>query len=326
MDEFFARNRLSAYVDGELPDSEMAEVANAIEGNDALRKEYLEMLRSVEFLRRHGPVPAPPRLHLKVMQAVDGLPMPRRRWGWFAGPFARFSWEGTAVVAVAVTVLVLAWVAPQTRLSGVDQPEVASLDQKTTALNPPENAPQPEGDGATDGVAMVEEQAPLRVEAKTTQEGSVVRLPVVRGSRGGARQSEGALEGVYVPAWDQEPNETPTPAISGTASVVPGGSEGTGPVAYILYPNYPNALKGVSDVAYRLGGTALTASGDALVPFDLTVEKNHARVIIQVPLDQIGSVESQLKTLGGVVPVQVQTKPVPGVGAVPIYVEVMYEP
>lgn len=336
MDVFFARNRLSAYIDGELPDAEMAEVANAIEEDPELKAEYTEMLRAVEFLRRKGPVSAPSTLHANVMRAVDDLPMPRRGFRWWGLP--RFSWEGMAVAAVAVTVLVLAWVAPQTTRRSLEQAGPATPSAQVPAQvlgesqvpgsDPAEVEPVlPPPMEANDGLDLAGRKTDSlnqAGESTAPPEGvpSQVR-PLVR-SRPGA--PFGQLDGVYVPEWDQEKPTQPVPESQTRRSGSTGLASADPPVAYMLYPNHPNALKGISDTAYRLGGTALTASGDALVPFDLTVEKNHARVIIQVPLDQIGVLESQLRALGGVVPVNVPSSAAPGAGAVPIYVEVLYEP
>ena len=59
MDTFFAKNRLSAFLDGALPDGEAAEVADAIERDPALKAEYEQLRMAVAALRRHGPVSAP---------------------------------------------------------------------------------------------------------------------------------------------------------------------------------------------------------------------------------------------------------------------------
>jgi len=329
MDEFFARNRLSAYIDGELPDNEMAEVANSIEENEELRREYKEVLAAVEFVRRHGPVSAPARFHRNVMQAVDDLPLPDARFSWIRRAFSRFSWEGLAVAAVAVTVLVLAWVAPQNHRQQTVQPAPAPVEAPAVVdagTDVPEGEPVAEAPGV--GV-LPPDVASSDLEARGAGEPTapVVRLVDPERRTGASTRRTASIptptgDDVYVPDWDRNPEGTarvetvqPAPAVAGL-----------GPVSYILYPNYPDALKGLSDVAYRLGGTALDGSGEALVPSDLTIEKNHARVILQVPPAQIGSLETQLKTLGGVICVQAPGPAAPGIGAISVHVEVLYEP
>ena len=59
MDTFFARNRLSAYLDGDLPSSEAREVEAALHRDAELRAEYEAMRAGVELLRAHGPIAAP---------------------------------------------------------------------------------------------------------------------------------------------------------------------------------------------------------------------------------------------------------------------------
>lgn len=350
MDEFFARNRLSAYIDGELTAAETAEVADAIEKNEALRKEYKEMLRAVEFMRSHGPVAAPPHFHLKVMQAVEGLPAPSRRFAWLRLPFLHASWEGLAVAAVAATVVVLVWVAPtrqetsttQGEDQGQDVPpslpgEVATSDPATSSTAAP---PSPGNDGLADAAnagapgERTGSSTPPADEGDPTAtptpapphdavEQTVVESQVSRKVRLSPTPVRLPGEEPYVPEWDRDPGQT-----SGAATASGGTPRATAhpPAAFILYPNHPNALKGISDVAYKVGGTALMANGQALVPFDLTTEKNHARVILQVPVDQVRNVEGQLKSLGGVVTLDEPAEAAPGAGAVPVYIEVLYEP
>jgi anti-sigma factor RsiW len=135
MDEFFAQNRLSAFIDGELPESEMAEVSKAIDESPELRRTYEEMHRTVQYLRAHGSVEAPASLHLQVMQAVEDLPVPRP---WRSLPrrlLARLPREGLALAAVAVTILVLVWQTPRPA-NGPGGDEASAQEKQAVAAGP----------------------------------------------------------------------------------------------------------------------------------------------------------------------------------------------
>ena len=82
MKEFFATNRLSAYIDGQLSDAEMAEVEKSIRENPSVRSEYNRMLHAVELVRTQGPLPVPEgfRERLEARLALERAPKPRLNW------------------------------------------------------------------------------------------------------------------------------------------------------------------------------------------------------------------------------------------------------
>lgn len=103
MDEFFARNRLSAYLDGELTAAETAEVEQALERSATLRAELDAMRQAVDLVRRSGPLRAPPGFMAKVHRQVakEPLTVGWRRW------VPRVRIEAAMVVAAAAVVLVV---------------------------------------------------------------------------------------------------------------------------------------------------------------------------------------------------------------------------
>ena len=125
MDEFFARNRLSAYIDGELSDTEMAEVARAIEEQPEVRQAYRELLDAVELLREHGPVQAPSRFHADVMRRVEELPAARGWFSWLLRPLGRYPMQGLGVAVVAAAVLLLVFRGPD--FGDLSSPEPAPV-------------------------------------------------------------------------------------------------------------------------------------------------------------------------------------------------------
>ena len=124
MDPFFARNRLSSYLDGTLSDAEAAEVSEAIEHDPSLKEEYEALRRAVNFIKRAGPTEAPSDFHAKVLAAVSAEKAPGGKLVWLFRPLARVPVEAIGVAAAAL--LVVLFVAQRHRT------EVAQ-DKKETA-------------------------------------------------------------------------------------------------------------------------------------------------------------------------------------------------
>ena len=105
MKEFFATNRLSAYIDGQLSDAEMAEVEKSIRENPAVRSEYNRMLHAVELVRNQGPMSVPPgfRDRLDARLAVEKAPRPRMRW--LPAPLRRLPLEAIGLAMAAILVV-----------------------------------------------------------------------------------------------------------------------------------------------------------------------------------------------------------------------------
>lgn len=107
MNEFFARERLSAYIDGELSASEMAEVDAALQRSAELREEYDRLVATVDYVRDHGSLTAPPDFHARVLAAVEDEPMPGGFWLRLKAFFTPVPMESLAVAVAAVLVAVL---------------------------------------------------------------------------------------------------------------------------------------------------------------------------------------------------------------------------
>jgi negative regulator of sigma E activity len=137
MDPFFARNRLSSYLDGTLSDAEAAEVSEAIEHDPSLKEEYEALRRAVNFIKRAGPTEAPADFHAKVMARVADEKAPGGRLVWLFRPLARVPLEAIGVAAAAL--LVVLFVAQRHRA------DVAREEKAADALvaNPPSPPPAP---------------------------------------------------------------------------------------------------------------------------------------------------------------------------------------
>jgi hypothetical protein len=350
MDEFFARNRLSAYLDGELSEAEMAEVARALEEQPELREAYRELQAAVELLREHGPVQAPPHFHAQVMRRVEGA---GQRRGWFArllGPLGRYPAQGLGVAVVAAAVLLLVFRGPQLEeLGGSD-----ALDAGGSAVEqPPEREAavpgadsEPEEGAASDPAQKrsVPDQAEVQVgaadagQSKAGEKGSGggAKVASPSGSKEQQTKSIGVpiqehlekTQGTHIPDWDKEP-DAPT-AVLQTVEPEPSASAGSSgnmavsPFAYRLTPTEANALFNLVVLAERLGGGAYDLGGALLEPQGLTVERNYAEVVLKIPASALTEVEPQLRKLGGVVSVRADHSRLYPEDAVHVTVEVQY--
>ena len=346
MDEFFARNRLSAYIDGELSDAEMAEVARAIEEQPEVREAYRELLAAVELVRDHGPVQAPAGFHAGVMRQVEGLSGGRSWFERLLGPLGRHPVQGLGVAVVAAAVLLLVFRGPVLDGELPGSSNLPSVTEREAAVPGPEA-----GEGAEQGEAV--DQPTVELESERQQQGSATAEPAPStekqapevstksglGSKGSARSSgtkavpiEELLqkeEGTYIPDWDKE-STAPTatletePAQSDPAAGT--GSLATSPYAYRLTPNEPDVLRKLVALAEKLGGGVYTAGGEPFDPYILTVERNYAKVVLQIPASRLESVEPYLQGMGGVVEDHADPDRLFRADAVHVTVEVQYQP
>ena len=269
MDEFFARNRLSAFIDGELPDAEMVEVVNAIERYPALRSEYEDLLAAVRFMRRHGPSPAPHGFHLRVMRAVEGVRSPRRRLSWLFGPLRDLSWEGTAVVAVAVAVLALVWFAPGPGPDGAATSAVQGPADADVLQGVPEGAPPPvqgESGKEPDARSMTSEDGGSAGQAGGVGEQGLMGAggadALAGGPAGAQKEDQGATAGRLAPIGSAE--EAALRAASGKASSNRIQDKAARNELESWIPewdrNQPGATKSKGAPAQGLGGTTSTGA------------------------------------------------------------------
>lgn len=351
MDEFFAINRLSAYIDGELSDAEMAEVARAIEEQPEVREAYEELLAAVELVREHGLVQAPATFHRDVMQRVEGLSAGRSWLERLLGPLGRNPVQGLGVAVVVAAVLLLVFRGPVLdgveRLGG-DHPEKAEPERE--AAVPTAEPEDPAQGRADDNVLEDATPAPEPTEQPTLDEqgdakGELAGLIGTRGTSekpastkgGSSKTSSGGVpiqellkkeEGTYIPDWDKEASaptatlQTPEPEPK-----EPGpGSLAVSPFAYRLTPSEPDALRKLVALAEKLGGGLYSPSGEPMEPYSLTVERNYAQVVLHIPASRLESVEPYLRNIGGVVQVRAEQDRLYAADSVHVTVEVQYQP
>jgi len=98
---------LSAYLDGELSDSEARALEAQLAQDPTLMAELNELKDVQDYIRSHGPIQAPPGFYAKVLSTVEQEPIQASWWSWLSRPFG-LPVQGLAVAAVAALVLLLA--------------------------------------------------------------------------------------------------------------------------------------------------------------------------------------------------------------------------
>ena len=300
MDPFFARNRLSAYIDGQLPEDEARAVASAIEQDPELRDEYEAMRAAVTLLRERGPVRAPSGFHDSIMAAVAQQPRPGvvvqlRDY------MRQIPVEAVALAAAALIVVVvlagpgsgdpstLAPPPPPDLKGGAAAPlniePAPDLHLPTAAATP---APRPT-------VETRKEQAPRPAQGSPS------------GSSELSKKAVPAVEEVYVAAWEQETQAAKPGALSESSGdaeqytpseLYEGVQTGTTTYQYRITMGDADVLYNLQQLAQTAGGRLLDASGGALKARTLTVEDNYVRVQVVVPPSRAEEVHSQLARLG----------------------------
>lgn len=238
MDAFFARNRLSAYLDGELSGAEAREVEDALARDATLRTEFEDLRRAVDLLRAQGVVDAPPGFADRVRDAVAKEPMPSR---WRAMS-RRVRPEVWLVAAVALLVVGYAGLGPKSTPSTSPTRAVDAAKVPTPAST---DAEPPAGDLAPAAKdAPGDEAAPPADDAPADEVGSGDALP---------RSADGVL-------GDEHPSITqsvrsgpmPLPLTGGEAppKAVSKSSPGVGTGGVPKLPDGVGASTGVEKDAY----------------------------------------------------------------------------
>jgi negative regulator of sigma E activity len=127
MDRFFARNRLSALVDGDLPAAEAREVERAIARNPDLAAEHAALVLTQKLMRTQGAVPAPRGFHARVMTRLATEPPTGSQVAFLRARLSRIPLEAKVLAAATIIIGIV--------IHQRQAPETARIAM-TTALAP----------------------------------------------------------------------------------------------------------------------------------------------------------------------------------------------
>ncbi|MFN7147834.1 MAG: zf-HC2 domain-containing protein, partial [Myxococcota bacterium] len=218
--EFFARNRLSAYLDGELETGELREVEDALARSAELRAELEGLRAAAALLRVGGPVPAPKGFARRLDARLAEEPM---RVGWRRHLHCVRA-EAVLLAAAAAAVIVWAGKKPGDEPPPEAAPTAMAPTEMAKAEAPLPAPPDLVEDGATKpavdmagmpGVEPDADVAPSKADgvlggekiartSKLPPEGKQQSFAGVKSTKA-SKSAKGDTEIVpYAPAWEQQ--------------------------------------------------------------------------------------------------------------------------
>ena len=347
MKEFFATNRLSAYIDGQLSDAEMAEVEKSIRENPSVRSEYNRMLHAVELVRNQGPLPVPEgfRERLEARLALERAPKPRLKW--LPPPLRRLPIEAIGLAMAAILVVSVIQRDPAT---DAETPETLAKEETTPPQPPDEPQAVQEGvniDLESNEVELSAAEEPLAEgsgvqESSKGKEGAVRRrvsppssrskdaedpqtgmgvLPRLQGSSG---NTDATLEEDAVDWEDQYEEAGGVSSMSEMEASLP--AVNMGPVRYRLYPKSSEVLWQIQRLAERFGAQVQKANGTNMAPYSMTTESNYANLKLRMSPQRMESFVAALRGLGAMSLVEQEETRLYGGGMMELELEVQFEP
>lgn len=319
MDAFFARNRLSAYLDGSLSESEASEVEDALQSDPALRADFEAMKRAVGLLRDVGPVRAPPDLHAKIMARVASEPAPGGTLHWLRRPFQRLPMEGLALAAAALlVVLAIQWKPDQPRPTPPPEAEaVASVNDAPQQPAPtPTTSPSPVPDSGAQKSLSLGRTLPVPTKGAPTPDTRATTAP----------------DEPYVPEWERqgsgsEPSDDMVEGSVGLEDALTRGVDQRTAIYYRLTTVDPAALEALAEIAERVGGRMLDARGQiSTTAGTLSDEDNLSTVSLVIPPGSLSEVNGALKELGAQTSTPPASGPLHPADQVVIVLDVLYKP
>jgi len=329
MDQFFAQNRLSAFLDGTLSAEESAEVQDAIERNPDLKAEYESMKQVVDLLHQKGPMRAPDGFHARVMAQVQDEP---RNLFTLRRFFHRVPVEAVALAAAAILVVI-----GLSQQGAENSPAVAPLPPAKTAASPLVPPPviangpvEPQNEPTGEAVQDVPEVTVPLPNPDPVVEVATQTTPSL------AKPVNTVPREAYVAEWEQ--NEDPFIEIPGDAGMAEQEpemprelSDGLSPAAatpiqYRITLGNSEVLYDLQDLASETAGQLTSASGSELVIRPLTEEENYEQVRLIVPAGQADTVHGRLQSMGAYATATTPSAPMNAGDTIVFRIEVSYLP
>ena len=299
MNEFFARERLSAYIDGELSASERREVDAALKRSPELREEYERLLATVDFVREHGPSQAPMDFHAKVMAQVADEPMPGGLWLRIRGFFTAVPMESlaVAVAAVLVAVLVGSNLDDSPPVPENDPLQVAEAPDEQEAPELPEAEPEELAAAAQEEAPQVAKDAPpewaeemagvvLGGEAPKDDLVATVGTPVVA-EDDGIVQIDTTKSAATAKTQELELDPERQKSLSSSQSMR-------------LHVKDPDSVRQLLNIVYRFEGSVTDDNGRQVDEDALVNGADTVGLMIQLPQENVTAFSMALKQVGEV--------------------------
>ena len=311
MDEFFARNRLSAYLDGELSAAETREVEDALAQSPTLQAELETLRAGIALLRSGGRIPAPSGFASRLEARVAREPM---RVGW-TRHIRAVRPEVVLLAAAACLVLVFAGRRPEEVEVAAPEGDATQGEEAPVADAVPVADPDGTAVAEADGAPAVDAAGMPGVEAAN---GVLGDEPLARKSSmakrppGASKPSAKAEREAYTPAWEQQGAPAAPPTVQA-------------PPRYRIQLTSETGLRDLEAIVRQYGGRLEDERGRPLAPYPMEVGDTR-KVRLNIPSGTIsaGQLYDRLQALGHTELTQTDTL-YGGTGAAPIVVEVSRE-
>lgn len=311
MDTFFARNRLSAYLDGSLPEAEAAEVEAAISDDAELRREFDEMRRAVELLRTVGPAEAPPGFHARVLARVEAEPAPTGVVSLFRRTMSRAPVEALALAAAALIVVMVIQQrgeeeeAPDDALAAAELERKVDLSPPDAAVLPPSeaSAPPPPVEEVAAAPAVLDSAPVADGDLRTAAASAPAKVAPPPSADKQAVQAKGGPVPAqpYVADWEQQGVNIDADAEPAQApAALYEGIDLAGPLAYKITLPDEEILYQLSARAEKHGGRLIDSKGRSLDLRPLGDEDGWMRVHVVVPREVAAGFQADVRALGGI--------------------------
>ena len=172
MDSFFARNRLSAYLDRTLPKAEAEAVSEAIARDISLSADLQSVQQSLTLLNETGKATAPNGFQARCIAAIAEQPVPGSQVAWLQRRISRIPTELVALAGAAIVV----GVALQ---ASQEESEVPNAPPPLTKSVAPPDTPEPEQPAVTAELQVQQASEPSRpTDVKTKKKRNRRKAPV----------------------------------------------------------------------------------------------------------------------------------------------------
>jgi len=262
MDSFFARNRLSAYLDRSLPKAEAEAVSEAIARDISLSADLQAVQQALKLLNDHGRQPAPNGFQARCLAAIAEQPVPGSQVAWLQRRLARIPTEFVALVGAALIIGIAL-------NQGIEQkPETAVSPNPSVALADVQPA-DPLDSNTVASPASPTKQSTEPIVEPTEQTRATAPAPAPRRTK---------VETIPVPF------------------------NTTSPLAYRILHGGDQVLYDIAAIADQANGRLVDVHGKLFTPHSLSEARSFSQLFLVAPKTTAAAAHKQLTTRSGMSP------------------------
>jgi len=306
MNEFFARNRLSSYIDGDLSPKDMHEMDLVVRDNLEVRTDHADMVRAVELIDKEGSLEPPEGLLDEIITSYLEVPPAKSMYGRLFGVLMLLLLGGLIALAVGYY---------STR--GVVE-QVIDISREVDLAS--EAAPEPREfvEALPSPVLeLEEEEQPLVVADEPT---------VVAENRQEPRAQQESVQDVIGPQAELDLTSTDEWEELWEGSGARDDGVLTVPSSYRFYAVDSGSLIRIASLARGSGGSLISRNGDEFEVFRMSTERNFSNFLARIPSESVESFLGELQLLGSLSVVPSEGIVLAPNGNVELGVQVQYAP